>query len=217
MQKLLLLSLFAFSCALHAEDAVDRLTAKYSDLERKGLIGLHTRNLRELKRVKNAAMELKDLALANKADTKIKALETEIRKLGGAATIPESTVTPMPSNSLYKMISHNGRRGTEHGKEIVCKFQRIADAIPAGTLTLTLSSNSSKYSNTPMEIFILNGSKGPVIGSTKGIGTGRTKKIPLSVTAAKELEIVVVVRGHEALHLKPFGGSNAPELYLTVE
>ena len=217
MHNLLLLSLFLLSGALYAEDAVDRLTVKYSDLERKGLIGLHTRNLTELRKVKDAAMELKDLSLANKADSKIKALETEIRKLGGAATVPNSSVTPMPSNSLYKMISHNGRRGTEHGKEIICKFQRVTDAVPAGTLTLTLSSNTSKFSNTPMEIFILNGSKGPVIGSTKGIRTGKTKKIPLSTTAAKELEIVVVVRGHEALHLKPFSGSDAPELYLTVE
>jgi hypothetical protein len=200
-----------------AQDSVDQLAKKYTDQAQEGLIKLHTRHREELVKIQNAAMELKDLALANKANAKIKELDDEIRKLGGAPSEPKPSVTPMPANSFYRMISHTGGRGTEHGREIVCRFKRIPTITPAGTLTLTLSSASARLSNTPNDIFILDGSKGKVIGTQKGIGTGRTVKIPLAATAANELDIVVVVRGGEALHLKPFDGSEVPELFLTVE
>ena len=206
-------------CPGHAfsQDSVDQLAKKYADQAQEGLIRLHTRHREELVRVQNAAMELKDLALANKANTKIEELDDEIRRLGGAPSAPKPSFTPMPANSFYRMISHTGGRGTEHGHEIVCRFKKIPSTTPAGTVTLTLSSNGSRYSNTPNEIFILDRPKGKVIGSQKGIGTGRTVKIPLTATASDELYIVVVVRGGEALHLKPFPSSEVPELYLTVE
>jgi hypothetical protein len=194
------------------------LAKKYTDLEHEGLIRLYSKHREQLEKVKSAAMELKDLTLANKANDKIKELEDKIRRLGGAATESKPSVMPMPANSVYRMISHTGGRGTEYGHEILCRFRRIPTSIPVGTLTLTLSSDPSrKFSNTPNEIFILDGPKGKVIGSQKGIGHGKTVKIPLTMTVASELDIVVVVRGGEALHLKPFDGSEVPELFLTVE
>ena len=217
MKYLHLTFLILFLSHAFAQDSVDQLAKKYTDQAQEGLVRLHTRHREELVKIQNAAMGLKDLALANKANAKIKELDDEIRKLGGAPSEPKSSVTPLSANSVYRMISHTGGRGTEHGREILCRFVRIPARTPAGTLTLTLSSNPSKYSNTPNDIFILDGSKGKMIGTQKGIGTGRTVKIPLTATAANELDIVVVVRGGEALHLKPFAGSEAPEVFLTVE
>jgi hypothetical protein len=81
--------LFLF-CLGHAfaGDSVDQLSKKYTDQAQEGLIRLHSRHREELVKVQNAAMELKDLALANKANAKIKELDDEIRKLGG--TPPEA-------------------------------------------------------------------------------------------------------------------------------
>lgn len=187
------------------------------DKEQDGLIRLHTRHLDDLKKIKDMAMEVKDLVLANKADEKIKGLESEIHKLSETASLPQAKQTLMPANAFYKMVSHNGIRGTEKGREIICKFQRVSSSTQAGTLTLVLSSGKGKYANTPNDIFILNGSKGKVIGIRKGVGTGKKVNIPLTMTAAKELEIVVVVKGSEALHLKSFEDSTAPELFLIVD
>lgn len=69
-----------------AQDAVEQLSKKYTDQAQEGLIRLHTRHREELIRVKNAAMELKDLALANKANAKVEELDDEIRRLGGNPT-----------------------------------------------------------------------------------------------------------------------------------
>ena len=72
-----------------AQDAVDQLSKKYTEQAQEGLIRLHTRHREELTKIQNAAMELKDLALANKANAKIKEIDDEIRKLGGTPTEPK--------------------------------------------------------------------------------------------------------------------------------
>jgi hypothetical protein len=64
-----------------AQDAVEQLSKKYTDQAQEGLIRLHTRHREELIKIQNAAMELKDLELANKANAKIKELDDEIRRL----------------------------------------------------------------------------------------------------------------------------------------
>jgi len=76
--------LFLF-CLGHAfaQDSVDQLSTKYTDQAQEGLIRLHSRHREELVKIQSAAMESKDLALANKANAKIKELDDEIRKLGG--------------------------------------------------------------------------------------------------------------------------------------
>lgn len=202
---------------LFAQDSVDLLAEKYTEQAQEGLMRLHTRHREALVKILNAAMESKDLTLANKANAKIKQLDDEIRMLGGAPSEPKPSVAPMPSNSFYRMISHTGGIGTEYGQEILCRFKRLPTKTTTGSLTLTLTSNPAKFCDTPNDIFILDGSKGKVIGTQKGIGIGQTVKISLTATDANELDIVVVVHGNDALHLKPFDGSEVPELYLTVE
>jgi hypothetical protein len=219
MNKKYLHSIFFLICFGHsfAQDSVDQLAVKYTYQAKEGLIRLHNRHREELVKILNTAMELKDLTLANKANDKIKQLDDEIRMLGGAPTEPKPSVAPMPSNLFYRMISHTGGIGTEYGHEILCRFKRLSTQTTAGSLTLTLTSNPAKFCDTPNDIFILDGLKGKVIGTQKGIGIGQKVKISLTLVAANELDIVVVVRGSDALHLKPFDGSEVPELYLTVE
>ena len=222
MKNITTLFLLCICASLHAQDAVDAISAKYQNQEREGLIQLHQRHVKDLIKVREVAMTAKDLPLANKADENIKNLESSIAKLGGQVT-PPTTKNPgplassfFPSNNDYRMTWANGERSSEKGREIVCKFQRVSRLDQAkGTLVLTVITDSSAYSNTPNDVIILSGSKGKEIGRIKGIGTGRTQKIPLTLSAADSLEIVLVNHGSEAVRLKLFK-EGIPELYLEL-
>jgi hypothetical protein len=90
----LILFLFCLGHAF-AQDSVDQLSKKYTDQAQEGLIRLHSRHREELVKIQNAAMELKDLTLANKANAKIKELDDEIRKLGGTPPEPKPDINTL--------------------------------------------------------------------------------------------------------------------------
>lgn len=206
---LLLLSTI-LTASIFAEDAVGRAKAAYEEKLRKGVLKLNTDHIAELETIKTTAIKAADLTTATKADDRIKQLELENKKL---------TPTPLgayPSNPDYKMVWSNKERSSEHGREIVCRFQRVSRLDAAqGALVLVLKSDGSAYSNTPNDLLILAGAKRREVGHIKGIGTGKTVKIPLTLSAEDDLEIAVVNKGSEAVRLKLFA-EGIPELYLEV-
>ena len=193
-----------------AEDAVDRSKAAFDEKLQKGILKLNTDHISELEAIKESAIKSSDLATAKKADDRIKHLEAENKKL---------TPTPLgsyPQNADYKMIRSNRERSSEHGKEIVCRFQRVSRLDAAkGTLVLVLKTDSSAYSNTPNDVLILTGGKRREVGRIKGIGTGKTVKVPLTLSAEDDLEIAIVNKGNEAVRLKLFA-EGIPEIFLEV-
>lgn len=193
-----------------AEDAVDRAKASYDDKLQKGLLKLNTDHITELEAIKASAIKASDLATAKKAEDRIKQLEAENKKL------TPSPLGSYPQNADYKMVWSNRERTSEHGKEIVCRFQRVSRLDAAkGTLVLVLKTDSSAYSNTPNDVLILTGGKRREVGRIKGIGTGRTVKVPLTLSAEDDLEIAIVNKGSEAVRLKLFA-EGIPELFLEV-
>jgi hypothetical protein len=111
----------------------------------------------------------------------------------------------------------NGNRSSEHGEEIVCRFQRTSKLDTAkGTLILVLRTDASRMSNTPNDVIIRNGSKGPEVARIKGIGTDKTQRIPLALSAADSVEIAVVNLQGEAVRLKLFE-EGIPDLFLEVQ
>jgi hypothetical protein len=84
-----------------------------------------------------------------------------------------------------------------------------------GTLVLVLKTDSSAYSNTPNDVLILTGGTRREVGKIKGIGNGKTVRIPLTLSVEDDLEIAIVNKGSEAVRLKLFA-EGIPELFLEV-
>lgn len=193
-----------------AEDAVDRAKIAYEEKLQKGMFKLNTDHIVEQEIIKTNAIKAADLNTAKKADDRIKYLQAENKKFAPAP------LGSYPSNADYKMVWSNKERLSEHGREIVCKFQRVSRLDAAkGTLVLILKTDSSAYSNTPNDVLILTGGKRREVGRIKGIGTGKTVKVPLTLSAEDDLEIAIVNKGSEAVRLK-FFAEGIPELYLEV-
>ena len=186
---------------------------KYAEKLKAGTIKLNEDHIAELEKIKARAMKNANLEMANKADAKIKQLQVENKKLDPTPEL----LGRYPANNAYKMTWHNGHRSSEHGNEIVCRFQRTSklDAVK-GTLILVIRTDASAMSNTPNDVVILDGSKGKEVGRIKGIGTNKTQRIPLTLSTADALEIAVVNYGNEAVRLKLFN-DDIPELFLEVQ
>jgi len=203
-------SFVLMTASAFAEDAVDRAKVAYDDKLQKGLLKLNNDHIAELELIKASSIKSSDLATAKKADDRIKQLETENKKLAPAP------LGSYPQNADYKMVWSNRERTSEHGKEIVCRFQRVSRLDAAkGTLVLVLKTDSSAYSNTPNDVLILTGGKRREVGRIKGIGTGKTVRVPLTLSAEDDFEIAIVNKGHEAVRLKLFA-EGIPEIYLEV-
>lgn len=207
---LILLSAALLSAPSHAQDPVDRAKTSYDERLRKGMEKLNFDHITELETIRSTAIKNSDLATATKADARIKEFEQASKKLA------EPAIGGYPANADYKMVWSNRERSSEHGKEIVCRFQRVSRLDAAkGTLVLVLKTDASAYSNSPNDILIMTGGKRREIGRIKGIGTNKTIKIPLTLSAEDDIEIAVVNKGDEAVRLKLFA-EGIPELYLEV-
>ena len=210
----------SFFLALHSAsfaDEVDSVSEKYERLLNEGRKTLYQREVDDLKKVLDEALRNKNLDLANKAKDRIQVLSDEVVKLDPSDQPIGPVGNKYPASNDYRMTWTNGRTGSEKGAEIVCRFARVSRiASKEGTLTLTIKSGRGRYSNTPNDIFILSKKGGKEIAVIKGIGTGKTKVVPLALSAADNHEISVVVRGSEALHLHPHE-KGIPEMYLTIE
>lgn len=204
------LLLLLISAISYAEDAVDRATASYNERLRKGMEKLNADHITELETIKANAIKASDLNTATKADKRVAELKEASKKLA------EPSIGGYPANADYKMVWSNKERSSEHGKEIVCRFQRVSRLEAAqGTLVLVLKTDNSAYSNTPNDVLIMTGGKRREIGRIKGIGTNKTVKIPLTVSAEDDIEIAIVNKGNEAIRLKLFA-EGIPDLYLEV-
>jgi len=208
--KIGLLVIFA-SHALCLADPVDTVTETYQNKINDGILKLRKLEMQDLEKVKADAMRANNLETAKKADDRIKILTAEASKNPATALTAPSKY---PANESYRMFYANGAISSEHGHEIVCRFQRVSKLdIPQGVLNLVLRTDASAYSNSPNDILILNGSKGKEIGRIKGVGTNKVVKIPLLQVPAETMEIVVVNYGNEAVRLKSFS-DGVPELFL---
>ena len=202
-------ALILLALSLHAiADPVDDSRETYEAKLRQGTLALNTAHITELERIKANALKTSDLPTANKADARIKEIKLANERLA-------DPLGSYPANQHYRMTWSNGVLGSEHSREIVCKFRRTSRLDAAkGTLTLVLKT-AGAYSNTPNDVLILDGSKGKQIALLKGMSANSTKRIPLTLSAADDIEIAIVNHGHEAIHLKPFG-EKIPELFLEV-
>ncbi len=210
MKSSLFVLMLAVSAVSHGQDAVDRSKSSYEERLRKGMEKLNSDHIAELEIIKANAIKASDLTTAAKAEKRIIELKSESKKLA------EPSIGGYPANADYKMVWSNKEQSSEHGREIVCRFQRVSRLnATQGTLVLVLKTDASAYSNSPNDILIMTGGKRREIGRIKGIGTNRTVKIPLTFSAEDDIEIAVVNKGNEAIRLKLFA-EGVPELYLEV-
>lgn len=217
MKTLYVFSLVVLNFTLGlCQDSVDEVNHKFEILASEGLETLYARQIEELKQVRETALTNRDLELATKADEKVEELRIQISKLQSTRPSELSKETKFPANEFYKMVSSNNKTGTEKGKEIVCRFEKLPlNKFSGDKVVLTLTANNSKYAESPHKVYIRNGSGGEEVGVVSGVKRGATCEIPLSISPADVLELVVVVKGGDALHLKPFT-EGVPDLYLTI-
>lgn len=219
MTKRILFSmlLFAVGNGVNAQDSVDVLNAKFEMLSSKGLEKIYTRQIADLAKIKEAALTKKDLDLANKANSSIDALHLKITDLLASRPTEAAQEASFPENEFYRMVSCNDKLGTENRKEIICRFERKPlNKFSGDKLVLTIISNSGKDSGTAHQVFVLNGSGGTEIAMVSGFRQGKTLDLPLSIPPSELHEIVVVVKGGDALHLKSHSDL-IPELYLSMK
>ncbi len=214
---LILMFLFTVCASADAQDSVDVINSKFEILSSEGLEKLYTRQIAELAKIKESALTDKDLDLANKANASIDALHLRITDLLANRPKEVAKEASFPENEFYRMISCNNKLGTEHGKEIICRFERKPlNQFSGDKLVLTLQSNPSKDSGTAHQVFVRNGSGGAEIAMIGSLPQGATREVPLSIPPSEVHEIVVVVKGRDALHLKPHLDL-IPELYLSMK
>ena len=209
--------LFTTYCSANAQDSVDVINAKFEVLSSEGLEKLYTRQISELAKIKEAALTKKDLDLANKANASIDALHLKITDLLAARPKEVPTEVTFPENEFYRMVSCNNKLGTEHGKEIICRFERKPlNEFSGDKLVLTLNAKPGKDAGTAHKIFIRNGAGGAEIATTGKLNQAASVDLPLSIPPSELHEIVVVVKGGDALHLKSYVDL-VPELYLSMK
>ena len=203
-------ALILLALSLHAiADPIDDSRETYETKLRQGTLALNTAHIAELERIKANALKTSDLPTANKAEARIKEIKLANERLA-------DPLGSYPVNQHYRMTWSNGVLGSEHSREIVCKFRRTSRLDAAkGTLTLVVRTSADAYANTPNSVLILAGSKGKQVGVIEGMGSNRTKRIPLTLSAADDIEIAIVNPGSEAIHLKAFA-EKIPELFLEV-
>ena len=217
LRFLLSMLLLTVCVSVNAQDSVDVVNSKFEILSSEGLEKLYTRQIAELAKIKESALTNKDLDLANKANASIDALHLRITDLLAKRPKEIAKEVSFPENEFYRMVSCNNKLGTEHGKEIICRFERKPlNQFSGDKLVLTLSSNSSKDSGTAHQVFVRNGSGGAEIAMISGLAQGATREVPLSIPPSELHEIVVVVKGRDALHIKPHQDL-IPELFLSIK
>lgn len=210
------LGILFLSSLCFADDAIDRLERDYTQQRLKGTLLLHQRQLGEVEAVKTAALDKKDLALANKATARLKVLEAEIRQLESELESASSFDSKYPENEFFRMTEASEKLGTEHGRKIICKFSRKPLNDFAGEkLTLVVSAGSGKDNETSHMVYVINNLGGDTVGKTSGIPRGRSKEIELTMPPSETMELAIMVQGGDALHLKQFS-PNVPEVYLKI-
>lgn len=214
-----ILSFVLFSHFCSAQDQVDKLDAKYEALRTKGLAKLHERHLTDLQKLKNEALESKDLRLAIKAETEFKKVKERLRVLD-----PDSLLLvnkDFPKNGFYRMTAHNGLRESKDGQEIICSFRVMPGDILSNKrrLFLRLSVSNKPNSHRHDGALILNGSGGKIIARLPKDtpGTGASRGVLLDLTPAEQIDIAIVVKGKQLLRLEKFYETEAPKLFLTLK
>ena len=122
-----------------------------------------------------------------------------------------------PKNQYYRMTYSNDKLGSEKGYKIICRFVKLPLNDFAGDkLKITFAANNAKDCETSNEVFVLNEATGDELAKVKGVRRGEEKQLILAIPPVASLELAIVVRGEDALHLKPFS-NGVPDVYLSIE
>lgn len=101
-----------------------------------------------------------------------------------------------PKSKHYKMISSNGRAGSEDGQLIICKFKQIHPIAKGAKLFLDLHVGPNGSKNT-LKIYV----NGETVGSFRG-NPSKKQSIALNANASEILELTIVNHNSDACGLR---------------